>query len=239
MISTFSAKLVEKIQLSADVFSVTFTYTDSPLVFLPGQYIIAHIPSGTNSVRRLYSIDTSPEQTESFSLLVRHVPNGIGSSYLHALPLGSEVTFQGPAGLFTLKETDRPKIYLATGTGITPFLSILRNQLLHPLVPSVPQTLLWGLRTLQEVYYTEELHTLEKKVNGFTSKICLSQESTLPDQNGFQTGRITTALPPLLDLYKSQGEFYICGGKDVVAALKQYLLDAEVPSDSIFFERFT
>ena len=57
------------------------------------------------------------------------------------------------------------------------------------------------------------------------------------DKKYFVLGRINKALEPVL---KSLGtvDFYLCGGRQVVESLKNYLLDFGVPSENLFFEKF-
>jgi len=91
--------------------------------FLPGQYVNVLVP-GTDQ-RRSYSF-SSPPGAETLSFLVRNIPAGVMSTYLRdkAVP-GAAVEFIGPGGGFYLREIKRPLLFLAGGTGLAPFLSML------------------------------------------------------------------------------------------------------------------
>ena len=75
--------------------------------------------------RRSYSF-SSPPGAETLSFPVRNVPRGVMSTYLRekAVP-GTLVELIGPAGSFYLREIKRPLLFLAGGTGLAPFLSML------------------------------------------------------------------------------------------------------------------
>src|SRR3989338_4572013 len=114
---------------------------------------------GGQLARRLYSILTPPTEKEHFDIVVEIFPTGLASQYLLQLKEDEEVIFQGPAGVFILKENDRPKIFLATGTGIVPMMSILQTNC-QKLGAKCNMTLFWGLPTHKDLYLFNELKQL-------------------------------------------------------------------------------
>jgi benzoate/toluate 1,2-dioxygenase reductase component len=95
----------------------------SPVAFLPGQYANVTVP-GTGEVRS-YSFSSVPGD-KTLSFLVRDIPQGVMSNFLRdrAVP-GTQVAVAGPAGSFYLRDIKRPVLFLAGGTGLAPFLSML------------------------------------------------------------------------------------------------------------------
>ena len=95
----------------------------SGLGYLAGQYVNVLVP-GTDQ-RRSYSFSSTPGSAD-LSFLVRDIPRGVMSSFLreNAAP-GTPMEFIGPAGSFYLREIKRPLLFLAGGTGLAPFLSML------------------------------------------------------------------------------------------------------------------
>ncbi len=97
--------------------------------FSPGQYVTVGIKGAPEA--REYSIYSSP-QDPYLEILVKEVKNGRVSHDLHLLKTGAELTVEGPSGTF-LDEADaglsstRPRLFVATGTGISPFRSFART----------------------------------------------------------------------------------------------------------------
>ncbi len=131
MIQTFKTHLTVKQRLTHDTVLFHFTL-DEPkeLEFIAGQYLVLFIPDGSGDyLRRLYSIASPPAMKNSFELIAKIVKNGIASEYFNRMTIGEEVLFQGPAGRFILKDHQKNKVFLATGTGIAPIFSILKTVL--------------------------------------------------------------------------------------------------------------
>jgi ferredoxin-NADP reductase len=97
------------------------------LQFEPGQYVVIRIP-GQNKGRE-YSI-YSGTNDEYLDFLVREIPEGEFSRYLRHLTPGSELDVEGPKGFFILDgrtQNGHAALFVATGTGISPFHSYVRS----------------------------------------------------------------------------------------------------------------
>jgi benzoate/toluate 1,2-dioxygenase reductase subunit len=93
--------------------------------FLPGQYVNVRIP-GTE-LTRSYSFSSAPGLGR-VGFVVRNVPDGRMSDYLaNRAAAGDAISFAGPFGSFYLRPLVRPVLFRAGGTGIAPFLSMLRS----------------------------------------------------------------------------------------------------------------
>ena len=119
---SFATRLVAVEKLSDS--SIRFSLEAVPgLDFLPGQYVNLLVP-GTDQ-RRSYSFSSAPGAA-TLDFLVRDIPGGLMSSWLRTIAAPAvEMTFTGPAGSFYLREVRRPLLFLAGGTGLAPFLSML------------------------------------------------------------------------------------------------------------------
>ena len=229
MLTNFETTLSQKTQLSSNVCLFRFDLEEpKEITFKAGQYLILKIPSGEGLVSRLYSIASPDTKKNSFDLTVEIVPGGLASSYLSDLKVKEAVVFQGPAGMFGLKENNRPKIFLVTGTGIAPVKSMLESYQL----PVTSYQLFWGLKTYKDVYLLDELKR-------FNLKICLSREKNLdiiPEKNRkyFEIGHVDKCLTENFQNY----DFYLCGRRETVESLKQFLLGKNVLQENIIFEKF-
>ncbi len=127
MLTTYKTKLITKAQLTHDTYLYCFKLVNpSTISFIPGQYLIALVPQENGEIaRRLYSIASPNTLTNEFELLIKLIPQGCASCYFEKLQIGNKVNFQGPAGMFTLRKSQRDKIFMVTGTGYAPVRSML------------------------------------------------------------------------------------------------------------------
>ena len=246
MLLTYKTILSKKIQLNSNTYLYHFDLLEpKEIIFEPGQYVILKVPSDKGPVSRLYSIASSNNNKNSFELIVGLIPGGLASNYLFSLTEKTEVIFQGPAGLFKLRENDRKKIFMVTGTGIAPIRSILiskiKDQISKMQIKNQKYYLFWGLKNYKDVYLFNEL----RQFNNLT--ICLSREQDLnmiseQDRKHFQIGHVDSCFIKQFNNETMEQlnnyEFYLCGGRLVVESLKQFLLAKNIPLESIIFEKF-
>jgi len=243
MLILYQTQLTNKISLAGNVYLFEFSLIEPKEInFLAGQYIILLINLADKILTRLYSIASSPRQKNSFELVVELVEKGIGSTYLKNLKIGEKVLFKGPAGVFTLKENNKNKIFFATGTGIAPIKSML-YQILNS-KPQISKYLFWGLRKKEDVYFLEEFKKIMQEDKNFKFKICLSREENLDQISNefFSSGHIDQVFErDLYDKIKNyliNYEFYICGSRTIVESLSQFLTQKSISPSQIFFEKF-
>ena len=238
MIQTYTTQLVLKKELAPDIYLFRFrTENGQKIQYLAGQYLILMVPQADDQMaRRLYSLLTPPGVYDYFEMVIEIFPNGLASQYLMKLNEHDEVIFQGPAGLFTFKENDHLKVYLATGTGIVPIMCMLDR--------SPKSILLWGVQTYKDVYLFEELKKLAEADINFSFKICLSREANLDmipetDRKYFTLGRVTKSFDELAISHElSAIDYYVCGGRAVVESLRQFLYEKGIAKESVHFEKF-
>jgi len=245
MLITYTAILKTKKEVAPQVFYVQFSYpTDPSWSFQAGQYMIFHLPvqEKGHHARRLYSIASAPSQKDTLDFIIEMVPGGIGSLYVENMGEGDSITMQGPAGIFTLKPSERDIVMLATGTGIVPMYSMIADRVTYNAKREVPHIyLFWGLKFKKDIYLKNELAILAAAYPHFHYSICLSREKESTATHCL-VGRVTIGLRKLIektDNLKTNFDFYLCGDPHVVEALKEELQKNDVPKEQIFFEKFT
>lgn len=176
--------------------------------FKAGQWISLNVwhPRLKQHVPRQYSIASPPSQCQQINLLFNRVPDGPGSTYLFSLHEGDSVTFQGPNGSFSLQEkSGRDLVFVATGTGIAPFRSMLSTFLEQSEAGTL--TLYWGLRSQRDLYYQNELEALARRYPNFSFITTLSR----PEHGWIgSTGRVTTLVENNIASV-SNVTFFLCG----------------------------
>ena len=184
--------------------------------FSPGQ----RIELSYASTKREYSLVSCPADGKLI-LCIRLVSDGVLSPELVNIPSNTRLQFSGPHGYFAFKPSSRPAIFVATGTGVAPFCSMVRSGI-------VGYTLLHGVQAAEELYYANEL--------GSSAALyvpCLS-EADLSSKKYFQ-GRVwdylRNQLPP--DTY----DFYLCGRAEMIRDVT-FLVDDKFPGSFIYTESF-
>lgn len=242
MLTNYQTVLSNKKQLTTDQLILKFSLIEpKELIFKAGQYLILKV----NSQTRLYSIYSSSNVKNYFELMVKIVPGGLASNYLNNLKVGDKVNFQGPAGMFTLHENERNKVFFATFTGMAPQNSMILSYLENNKNKMSPQLyLFWGLRNFSDICLVEELKQLSINYRQFKFTICLSRENNLSkirdeDRQYFKLGRVNAVWEEFMSQQSiNLFDYYLCASRDVVESLNQYLLGKGITKENIFFEKF-
>jgi ferredoxin-NADP reductase len=205
--------------LSSYVRSLTFD-PGADFRFVAGQWVNLRMPTapGQEEVVRAYSIASGPRSDGTYELAVTKVEGGPMSNWLHALEPGATVVQSHAQGFFTLDEPSRPVLFVATGTGVSPFRAML--EAMKDDRPDDPVTLLFGNRTEEDILYCAEFEALAREWPGFTFVPTLSRPS--PAWTG-KTGYVQTHLRELLAPHGTNVDAYVCGLNKMVADVKQLL----------------
>lgn len=226
-----TAAVSSKVKLAEKVYLVTFAMKDPPeLDFIPGQTMMLHIAEGIN---RSMSIASVPSDSKNIVMCHDISPMGPGSKWTLGLSVGDSVSFMAPLGAFVLdKQSPRKKVFVATGTGVVPFRSMLLDYLENGGTDDL--TLYWGLRFEEDIYWQEEFMDLSRKYPNFRFVFTLSK----PTQRwSGKKGRVTDYVfsdeknLPACDVY-------LCGNKEMVREVKDKLLALNVPKEQIKQELF-
>jgi len=235
----FFCDVTEFKSLSSSVFEVHFkprpAKDGSPAFqFEAGQFISIIVPgAGPNGrdLRRAYSIASSPENS-TVTLCVKFVEGGPGTNYLYRLRPGDVFRGFAPYGDFTYEPKEGRRVcFIATGTGIAPFRSMLLSDLYKNSRP-VSTWLLMGVRTEDELVYQDELSAQ----SGVTWVSAVSQPTS---QYSDFKGRVTDWLRSQESAFPwSETEFYLCGNGAMITEVKAILADRGVPKESIHQEKY-
>ena len=96
--------------------------------FTAGQYATLGLEIGEEFVARAYSIASSPCERDQLELYINVIEDGQFTPSIFRLRHGDEIYYMGPKGVFTLAKSDAPHLLLvATGTGLAPYVSMLRT----------------------------------------------------------------------------------------------------------------
>jgi ferredoxin-NADP reductase len=192
--------------------------------YKPGQFVTLDLPIHEQKNRRWrsYSIASWPDGTNVFELLIVLLSEGTGTPYLfNEVKVGSELTFRGAQGVFTLPEKIETDLFLiCTGTGVAPFRSMVNYIQLHNIFHKNIY-LIFGCRTRKDLLYYEELKALENRVENFTYMPSLSRE----EWGGHQEicNGNNEACSDLQNL--KPASFFLCGWKAMIDDAKKNILE--------------
>lgn len=145
--------------------------------FTAGQFVNVVVP-GTDMMRS-YSLANAPDDSDRIDLIVKVLPGGAFSGLLASgLGVGDPLTLHGPLGELRLRLSHRKVLMVAGGSGLAPFLSILRNLERRNRLRDID--LVFGARTQADLYLAEELARLPAALPGFRFLPAVSEPDTSP-----------------------------------------------------------
>ena len=201
--------------------------------FLPGQFVTLDLPihEKANKRWRSYSIASWPDGTNVFELVIVLDKKGAGTNYIFdEVQAGSELTFRGPQGVFTLKEPlDKELFLICTGTGIAPFRSMMHH-IKNKNIPHKNINLIFGCRTKDNLLYYKEMMELAASVPRFKYIPTLSRE----EWEG-ATGYVHPVYEELAK-DKRPAHFLLCGWRGMIDEAKQRIMDMGYDKKDIHVE---
>jgi benzoate/toluate 1,2-dioxygenase reductase subunit len=155
------------------------------------------------------------------------------STYLRekAAP-GTPVEFIGPAGSFYLREIKRPLLFLAGGTGLAPFLSMLGK--IAETGTAYPIHLGYGVTNDVDLVGVERLAEFVTKIPGFTFFTCVAAGDNAHPRNGYVAAHVE---PDRLN--GGDVDVYLCGPPPMVDAVRTWLSDQSVTPANFYTEKFS
>jgi ferredoxin-NADP reductase len=234
---TLRASLVRSASLSEFTKHLEFEVKDAPrLGFVPGQWLSlkALTPEG-EEITRAYSIASPPSDDGRFAFCLNRVDAGFMSNHLCDLAEGDEINFQGPFGSFILRPPLRDTVFIATGTGVAPFRSMLHWLLADPARHEGKKFwLLFGVRTEADIYYRDEFERLASDHSTFHFLPTLSRGGA--EWNGLR-GYVQQHLPEIVSA-RSDMHAYICGLDKMVKANRDLLKAHGWDRKQILYEKY-
>ena len=202
--------------------------------FIPGQFVTFDLPihEKPNKRWRSYSIASAPDGTNEFELVIVLNPQGLGTNYMwKEFKVGTEVTFRGPQGVFTLdKETEKQDLFLiCTGTGIAPFRSMVQDAVRNG-TPYRNIYLIFGTRAKTNLLYHEEL----SKVSADHPNIHFIPVLSREDWEG-EKGYVHQVYERLAAAGQP-ADFFLCGWKNMIDEAKRRIQELGYDRKSIHQE---
>jgi ferredoxin-NADP reductase len=231
------ARLARSVSLSPQTKHLEFELSSIPRFgFVAGQWLSfkTNKPDG-EEITRAYSIASPPGEDNRLALCLNRVQDGFMSNFLCDMKVGEQICCQGPFGDFILRPPLRDTVFIATGTGVAPFRSMLHWLLADPVRHQGKQlSLLFGNRTEGDVYYHEEFLELAARHVNFHYLPTLSRGA--PAWQGLR-GYVQEHLPGIVQ-GRNDLHAYICGLDKMVKANRELLKGLGWDRKSILYEKY-
>jgi nitric oxide dioxygenase len=204
-------------------------------LFKPGQYIGVKldVPGHDYEETRQYSLSDKPGLAH-YRISVKAEPGnpkGLISNYLHEqMATGDELLLSAPCGDFTLPaSTERSTVLISGGVGITPLMSMLKEQLQQ----QDPRNITWVHCAQDDANhcFLEETKALQQQY-GFNAYSAYLDSSTGDHQGFLDQNTLDKFLP------NSEAEYYFCGPLPFMSALRLLLLARGIPEAQLHYEVF-
>ena len=205
--------------------------------FKPGQYVQILAPEyqgNDEEVYRAYSISSAPSKKDEIELLIGYIPEGIATTYVHQhLQEGDTLNIIGPFGHFFYQDTDKPMVFVGSGTGIAPNLSILRYMQENDIQRE--GIFISAGRKVEDLPMKEEIDAIAADLPNI--KMLWSVTGAEPGTWDGPTEWVTDGLRKALD-DGADKEAYLCGSPVTIEQIVEILKEKGMSEEEIFYDKF-
>jgi ferredoxin--NADP+ reductase len=229
----YNARLVRRVDETDELAYFWVKYDGDPVPFAPGQYMTIGVYADGKIVQRPYSVASPPRESADggYEFYVRLVPVMRFTTLLWRLPVGHGMRMIGPKGKFVLEpDDDRTHLYVSTGTGIAPFISMIRDTMGAPR----KTVMLHGCSYADELGYRDVVESWGRDGTypvRYEPTISRPGDPRNADWAG-RTGRVEAVVESVchdLGLRADRTVVYICGNPEMILNVERVLMDRGFP----------
>ena len=205
-------------RLTENTFEIRFRRPEG-FDFLAGQKIGIMY----DALYRDYSV-ISPRQSDTLAICVRRITDGALSPILADAKTGDRFHITSPFGYFLYRPSQSPAVFVATGTGVAPFVAFAHDG-------AKDYHLLHGVRSKTELYYRDLLSHAAKQYMACLSAHGEKHKIGRDHYDGRVTGFLEHRLPD------GHYDFYLCGRSEMLRDATR-IIDRRFEGSRIFSELF-
>lgn len=239
--NNYFLKVKEVINETHDTITIRFHQPENKITYKAGQFLTFILSINGETVRRSYSLCSSPLVDTDLAVTVKRVTQGKVSNYLNdTVKAGTVIECLPPVGVFTLEVNstqERNIVLFAGGSGITPLMSILKTVLVGE--PKSFVTLVYANNKAENIIFKKELDQLHETHQG-RLKIFHVLTFLPSDWHAYQ-GRLNPDL--IKQVYhqlpiKPLQEYFLCGPTGMMDEIKHTLEALQISEAYIKQEKF-
>jgi ferredoxin--NADP+ reductase len=209
---------------------------EEPFPFEPGQYatlgLVGH--DGPKLIQRPMSVSSSADDLNEYEFFIRHVPSGGFTPLLWERSVGDPINIKGPKGKFLLQDDGRRALFVASGTGLAPFISMIET--LRGRGQQRDIVLLHGVSYDYDLAWRQQLAELEQGGSFPLRYVAtVSRPKECPTWTGC-TGRVETIVASQLDehgLTPDTATLYLCGNPEMITAVEGIAAERGFPPEQV------
>ncbi len=238
-----SLKVIEVVSETPDAISIVFAQPEPKLAYKSGQFLTLIADINGKSVRRAYSLSSSPYTDEHLAVTIKRVEGGLMSNYLNdTVKAGDKIDVMEPMGHFTSEfnaSNKRHVVMFGGGSGITPLMSHAKSALTQE--PNSIVSLIYANRDIDSIIFKAAFQELAIKYEGRFRVIHILDNAPLEWQG--PSGLLNHEM--LTDLFEripnwgiGQTTYIMCGPEGMMNNVETLLAQQNIPADKIFKESF-
>lgn len=228
-LSMGNARIVRITQLTPDVRQYVVRLEEGVFEGRAGQHTTIRKPEDDYGGMSAKSYSAVAVDGNELVLMIRTYDDGNVSAYMGDRAVGDGIVVSPTlTGSLTLETTDRPVVFLATGTGITPMIGMLQEYVTNG---GEHATVMLGEKTTEHLMYKAMLEQMAV-VHGVDVRFAVSRES-LPR---IHEGYIQECVPDQFASVDGTRDYYVCGVPKMVVNTTETLEQHGVPDTRIHTE---
>lgn len=230
----FKTRIISIIDETHDVKTFTLEKPNN-FIFFPGQFCMVGFVTVDAIDKKPFTIASSPDSSY-IQFTIKKM--GLFTTNLFNLKNGDELIIDGPFGeSLNFNESLKKIVYIAGGSGVTPFMSHIRHITQTNLNQEV--YLFFSNKTKRDIIYYEEISIIAKEHKNVHIIFTVSDEidkTQNSSEKNIETGRITSSL--ILKYVKTPYDYtyYLCGPPPMISSISEQLLSIGIDSEKIIFE---
>jgi ferredoxin-NADP reductase len=215
-IETFPVELAWRRKVTPHILHLAFRRLDgTALEFVPGQFINVHFDTASGGTHRSYSIANPPRPDGLLEIAMSPVEGGLASIALAALEPGEVIPASGPFGRFVLRDEEPCRyVLIGTGTGITPYRSMLPS-LAARLETGFRAHVVLGVWRREELLFGEDFIAAAEACPAFEFSACYSRDFPAQPEPWEHAGYVQTLFSSL-GLDPAADVVYLCGNPGMI-----------------------
>lgn len=236
-------QVLEVVCETADAISIVFEQPSPKLEYKAGQFLTLIANINGKSVRRAYSLSSSPYTDKHLIVTIKRVEGGLMSNYLNDnVKAGDQLQVMEPMGNFTTEYKESNKRHLVMfggGSGITPLMSHAKSAMTQE--PNSIVSLIYANRDINSIIFKSAFQELETKYEGRFRVIHILDNAPLEWQG--PSGLLNHQM--LSDLFEripnwgiDKTTYVMCGPEGMMNNVETLLAQQNIPAEKIFKESF-
>jgi ferredoxin-NADP reductase len=231
----YNGRLIRWDEVAPGLVIVGVESNEEPFAFEPGQYATLGLmgPEG-KLIQRPMSVSSSADRLDEYEFFIRLVEGGAFTTLLWERKVGDPINIKGPKGKFLLQPDGRRCVFVASGTGLAPFMSMLDT--LGDRGQTRDVVLMHGASYDYDLAWRDELEALQNG-SGIPLRYVptVSRPQSCPEWSGC-TGRVEAIVPGQLEAHALTPEnstLYVCGNPEMITTVEEIALERGFPPEQV------